>query len=92
MTTTHRKERVAMSMVIQIVGSLAVLTGFILSQLNVLNPKSLVYLWVNAVGSGLLAVDAVIERQWGFLLLEGTWAVVSVIGLAHLRRKNNEAK
>jgi hypothetical protein len=87
MTTTHRKERVVMSMAIQIVGSVAILAGFILSQMNVLNPKSPIYLLVNAVGSGLLAVDAVVERQWGFLLLEGTWSVVSVVGLLRAFRK-----
>ena len=27
---------------------------------------------------GVLAVDALLGRQWGFLLLEGVWAVVSV--------------
>jgi hypothetical protein len=68
-------------MIIQIIGSLAVLAGFALAQWGVLNQKSIAYLLVNAIGSGLLAADAVIEQQWGFLLLEGSWSVISVIGL-----------
>ena len=38
------------------------------------------------VGSGILAVLAWIDRQWGFLLLEGVWAVVSLYSLLQLVR------
>ena len=70
-----------MTQLVQIIGSLLVLAGFGLAQLGTLNPKSVRYLVLNVVGSTILAVEAVIERQWGFLLLEGVWAVVSAIGL-----------
>ena len=46
-----------------------------------MTPTSRVYLVANLVGSAALAVDAAIGAQWGFLLLEGVWAVVSGIGL-----------
>ena len=68
-------------MLVQVAGSLLVLAAFVLAQLGVLNSRSLVYLLLNAVGSGALAAAALLGRQWGFLLLEGVWAVVSVIGL-----------
>ncbi len=71
-----------MSQVVQVAGSLLVLTGFALSQWGVLNPKSIRYLVLNAVGSAALAVEALHGQQWGFLLLEGVWALVSVAGLA----------
>jgi hypothetical protein len=71
---------------VQVMGSLLVLAGFILAQLGVLNSRSLAYLVLNAVGSGALAAEALLGRQWGFLLLEGVWAIVSVVGLARLVR------
>jgi hypothetical protein len=71
---------------VQVMGSLLVLAGFILAQLGVLNSRSLAYLVLNAVGSGALAAEALLGRQWGFLLLEGAWAIVSVVGLARLVR------
>lgn len=68
-------------MFVQIGGSLLVLAGFALSQWGVLNPKSITYLVLNLVGSAALAVNADLGAQWGFLLLEGVWAIVSAVGL-----------
>lgn len=82
-----------MGQVIQIVGSLLVLAGFALAQWGILNLKSLRYLVLNTVGSAILAVNAIYEAQWGFLLLEGVWAIVSAISLvAVLRGRSREAR
>ncbi|MBX3195875.1 MAG: hypothetical protein KF727_12355 [Microbacteriaceae bacterium] len=81
-----------MGMVIQIAGSVLILAAFALAQLGVLDVKSVRYLVLNVVGSAVLAVDAAIGRQWGFLLLEGVWAIVSAVGLvAVLRRRRTGA-
>jgi hypothetical protein len=82
-----------MGQVIQIVGSLLVLAGFALAQWGILNLKSLRYLVLNTVGSAILAINAIYEAQWGFLLLEGVWAIVSAISLvAVLRARAREAR
>lgn len=66
---------------LQLVGALLVLAGFTLAQLGRMDPQSIPYLVVNLVGSAILAALALHEHQWGFLLLEGVWALVSLAGL-----------
>ena len=58
-----------------------ILAAFILAQFNRLSQDSIVYLITNFVGSVVLAVLALFDSRWGFLLLEGVWAIVSAIGL-----------
>jgi hypothetical protein len=67
--------------VLQIVGALMVLGGFVLAQFRVLNVQSYLYLLLNLIGSGILGVLAAIDLQWGFLLLEGGWALVAFWGV-----------
>jgi hypothetical protein len=69
------------SQVLQILGALAVLGAFIAVQAGWLMPRSYPSLILNLAGSGLLAVLALIGGQWGFLLLEASWAAVSAAGL-----------
>jgi len=67
--------------VVQIIGSLLVLAAFVAAQRGWLNQRSSVYLLLNFLGSAVLSAAAVAGGQWGFLLLEGVWAVVSATGL-----------
>jgi hypothetical protein len=73
-----------MDQVIQLVGAVLILTAFVLSQQGRMATDSTRYLALNAVGAAVLAVVAVIDGDIGFTLLEGTWTIVSTLGL--LRR------
>lgn len=76
-----------MGMVIQIIGSLLILTGFVLTQLEKIKTTSLSYLLMNAVGAIILGIDAFNGQQWGFVLLEVVWFAVAVQGIYKYFRK-----
>jgi len=71
--------------VVQIVGALLILVAFVLAQCEKLDQRSYIYLVLNFFGSAILAIQALEQRQWGFVLLEGCWAAVSLRGVAMKR-------
>ena len=75
-----------MGQVVQIAGALAILAGFALAQVGVLRTSSCAYLGLNVAGASVLAFEAWLELQWGFLLLEAAWALVAAWALAGLLR------
>jgi hypothetical protein len=68
--------------VLQVAGAVLILSAYLLAQLRRLDTNSYVYLVLNFVGAGVLAGLAATSHQWGFLLLEFVWALVSAIALA----------
>lgn len=84
-TTAHR-EAFDVSQLLQFLGAAAILGAFALNQLGSLRSEATAYHWLNLFGSALLAVLAGFAAQWGFLFLEGCWALISAWGLARPRR------
>jgi hypothetical protein len=74
---------------VSVLGSLLVLVAYVATQFGWLSVKSLAFAYANIVGSGILAVVATLEAQWGFLLLEGAWASVSLVAVMRQRAKAN---
>jgi hypothetical protein len=74
---------------VSVLGSLLVLVAYVASQFGYLSAKSFAYAIANIVGSGILAVVAALEAQWGFLLLEGAWALVSLVAVVRQKAKTH---
>ncbi|MFC0622914.1 CBU_0592 family membrane protein [Kribbella deserti] len=77
--------------VIEIAGALTILAAFAASQAGRLEQRTRTYQLLNLIGSAILAVLAGMHQSWGFLLLEGSWAVVSLFGLIAVLRKPHAA-
>jgi hypothetical protein len=70
-----------MLQVVSVLGALAILAAYAANQFRLIGPSNLSYSVMNFAGSVVLTVIAVIEVQWGFILLEGVWAIVSLWGI-----------
>jgi hypothetical protein len=75
-----------MDQVIQVIGALLILAGFAAAQFGVMRVDSRTYLVLNLSGSAVLAYLAAADSQWGFLLLEAVWALVSLWSLSRVLR------
>jgi hypothetical protein len=78
-----------MDQLVQIFGSLLILIAFVSAQRGALSAQSRRYLLFNLAGSTILTVLAAHERQYGFLLLEFCWALVSAWGLVQMLREQH---
>lgn len=60
------------------------LGAFIASQLGRLSTAGAAYRLMNLAGSLILTAVAALGRVYGFVVLNGVWAVVSLIGIVRL--------
>jgi hypothetical protein len=75
-----------MDQVVQVIGALMILIAYAAAQTGRWSTDAWVYLWLNFFGSLILAVLAAMGENWGFLLLEGVWAIVTAASLLKRRR------
>lgn len=80
-----------MELALQFVGALGILVPFALMQLRRTTAHSYLYLVLNLVGAAILTVLAVVESQWGFVILQGAWALAALRGLVRRAREPQAA-
>lgn len=80
------------NVIVEFVGALGILVPFALFQLGRMSQHGLIYLIANAFGATVLTVVAYLTDQWGFVILQGVWALAAFAGIiGGLRRRNRPA-
>jgi hypothetical protein len=67
--------------VISIIGAVLILVAYAALQLNRLQADTVAFQTLNLFGGIFLCITAVAMLQYGFILVEGLWAVLSAAGL-----------
>ena len=73
--------------VIGAIGVFLLLLAFVLAGTNRIDSKGKLYFLLNSVGAGMACYASYLIDYMPFVLLEGVWTIVSVIGLINLLRK-----
>jgi uncharacterized membrane protein len=72
--------------VISLIGAVLVLFSFAALQTKRIEQESVPYQLMNMIGGVCLCAAAIVALQYGFILLEGTWAILSAHGLWRVMR------
>jgi hypothetical protein len=72
----------------QFIGAIAILAAFALMLLGRMARQDWAYLLLNLIGGLILTLDAWLEQQWGFVLLQAVWTAVAGWGLARRFRQS----
>ncbi len=73
--------------IISVLGALLILAPFAAAQLQKMAIRTVAYQSLNLAGATVLTVVAVHGKQYGFILVEGAWAIMSLAGLLQVLRK-----
>ena len=63
---------------VSLVGAAMILAAYVAYQRGRMGREDRLYNLLNVVGSGLLTWIAAVDRRWGFIILEGSWALLSL--------------
>ncbi len=61
-----------------LLGAAMILVAYVAYQRGRMGKEDRIYNLLNFVGSGLLTWIAAVDRRWGFIVLEGSWALLSL--------------
>ncbi len=69
-------------------GVLLILIPFFLTTISRMSEKSVIYFLLNLIGGVLAFWGSILVNSVPFAILEGTWAVVALLGLIKTFRKS----
>lgn len=67
--------------IISLIGAALILLAYMGNTFRWMNTESTLYHGLNLAGALMLTYTATVGHQWGFIVLEGVWSVVSFAGL-----------
>ncbi|MEO6489089.1 MAG: hypothetical protein ABIO04_04040 [Ferruginibacter sp.] len=72
------------------IGVTLLLSAFLLNLLNKISQANFIYIFLNLVGASLACLASVILKYIPFVILEGTWTLVSLVALVNYFIKNSK--
>ena len=70
------------------IGVTILLIAYFLNLTNKIEKDYISYLVMNFIGAGLACLASVLMKYWPFIILEGSWTLVSAFGiLKYLKQK-----
>lgn len=63
-----------------------ILLAYFLNLFNKIDNESRGYVWMNLIGAVLACVSSVLIKSIPFTILEGTWALVSLVALVRKKK------
>jgi hypothetical protein len=67
--------------IIGTIGVGLILIAYFLNMFSLVKKEGILFYVMNIVGASIACFASVLISYWPFIILEGTWAIVSVIGL-----------
>ncbi len=70
------------------IGVFQILLAYILNVFGKLEKKDLTFILLNLIGASLACLASILMMYMPFIILEGVWALVSLIALLKYKRAN----
>jgi hypothetical protein len=76
--------------IIGTIGVGLILIGYFLNIFSLIKKDGVLFYVLNILGGAIACFSSYLIRFWPFVILEGTWAIISVIGLLKSIKKPQE--
>jgi hypothetical protein len=70
------------------IGVFQILLAYILNVLGKIKSKDLTFILLNLIGASMACMASILMKYVPFIILEGVWALVSILSLIKYKSKN----